>query len=97
MDFDHQPICATESHHKARDFAVRQRIQVANAIRAHLGEFRADTPTKTYNVDSLLEAVRDVPPSAHPGLELLTASCATHGLKLKRNRPEQLPVLWTAG
>ena len=64
--------------HKARDFLVRQRTQIVNAIRAHLGEFGIVVAKGIHNVDRLLDAARDVPPTARPALDMLgPASCAT--------------------
>ncbi|WP_299823381.1 IS110 family transposase [uncultured Jannaschia sp.] len=57
--------------HKARDFLVRQRTQIVNAIRAHLGEFGVVVAKGIHNVDRLLEAARDVPPAARPALDML--------------------------
>lgn len=54
--------------HKARDFLVRQRTQIVNAIRAHLGEFGV---RGIHNVERLLEAARDVPTAAIPALDML--------------------------
>lgn len=42
--------------HKARDFLVRQRTQVVNAIRAHLGEFGIVMAKGIHNVVRLLDA-----------------------------------------
>ena len=58
--------------HKTRDFLVRQRPQIVNAIRAHLGEFGAVVAKGLHNVDRLLEAACDVPPAAVPALDMLS-------------------------
>ena len=55
----------------ARDFLVRQRTQIVNAIRAHLGEFGIVVAKGIHNVDRLLEAARDVPHAAVPALDML--------------------------
>ena len=57
--------------HKARDFLVRQRTQIVNAIRAHLSEFGVVVAKGIHNVDRLLEAARDVPSAAIPALDML--------------------------
>lgn len=57
--------------HKARDFLVRQRTQIVNAIRAHLSEFGVVVATGIHNVDRLLEAAHDVSTAAIPALEML--------------------------
>ena len=59
--------------HRARDFLVRQLTQLANAIRAHLGEFGLVAPKGVHNIGRLVaktEAV-DLPPEARTPLELL--------------------------
>ena len=58
--------------HKARDFLVRQRTQIVNAIRAHLGEFGIVVAKGIHNVDRLLDAARDVHSAARPALDMLT-------------------------
>lgn len=57
--------------HKARDFLVRQRTQIVNAIRAHVGEFGVVVAKGIHNVDRLLDATRDLPDAAHPALDML--------------------------
>lgn len=57
--------------HKTRDFLVRQRTQIVNAIRAHLGEFGIVVARGIHNVDRLLDAARNVPGAARPALDLL--------------------------
>lgn len=57
--------------HKARDFLVRQRTQIVNAIRAHLGEFGIVVPKGIHHVDRLLDAARDVHSTARPALDML--------------------------
>ena len=57
--------------HKARDFPIRQRTQIVNAIRAHPSEFGVVVAKGTHNVDRLLEAARDVPTAAIPSLDML--------------------------
>ena len=57
--------------HKARDFLVRQRTQIVNAIRAHVGEFGIVVAKGIHNIDRLLEAARDLPHAARPALDML--------------------------
>ena len=57
--------------HKARDFLVRQRTQIVNAIRAHLGEFGVVVAKGIHNVDRLLDAACDVHATARPALDML--------------------------
>ena len=57
--------------HKARDFLVRQRTQIVNAIRAHLGEFGIVVAKGIHNVDRLLDRARDVHFTARPALDML--------------------------
>ncbi len=72
--------------HKARDFLVRQRTQIVNAIRAHLGEFGAVVAKGIHNIDCLLDAARDVPPAAIRRSTCWPVSCVTHRLGSKRVR-----------
>ncbi|SMX50825.1 IS110 family transposase [Maliponia aquimaris] len=57
--------------HKARDFLVRQRTQIVNAIRAHLGEFGIVVPKGIHDVDRLLDAARHVHSTARSALDML--------------------------
>jgi transposase len=59
--------------HKAREFLIRQLTQVANAIRAHLGEFGIVAPKGVHNVGRLLDAGEeaDLPACARMPLRLL--------------------------
>lgn len=52
--------------HRTRDFLVRQLTQLANAIRAHLGEFSLFLPKGVHNVNRLVAAAEsaDLPPEA---------------------------------
>ncbi|WP_299656289.1 IS110 family transposase [uncultured Jannaschia sp.] len=58
--------------HKARDFLVRQRTQIVNTIRAHLGEFGVVVAKGIHNVDRLLDAACDMPNAARPALDMLS-------------------------
>lgn len=59
--------------HKAREFLVRQRTQIVNAIRAHLGEFGIVVPKGIQNTGRLIEACdkATLPGAARKALNLL--------------------------
>jgi transposase len=59
--------------HLARDFLVRQLTQLANAIRAHRGEFGVVVPKGVHNMDRLLAEAEaaDLPAEARMPLDLL--------------------------
>jgi transposase len=57
--------------HKTREFLVRQRTQVINAIRAHLAEFGIVVPKGIHNIDRLLAAAEEAPEAARPALAML--------------------------
>jgi transposase len=57
--------------HKAREFLVRQRTQIVNAIRAHLAEFGIVIAKGTHNIDRLLATVEEAPEATRPALALL--------------------------
>lgn len=59
--------------HRARDFLVRQLTQLANAIRAHLGEFGLVVPKGVHNMGRLVKEAEaaDLPPEARMPLDLL--------------------------
>ena len=59
--------------HRARDFPVRQLTRLANAIRAHLGEFGIVAPRGVHNRGRLIAAAEaaDLPPQARMPLDLL--------------------------
>lgn len=69
--------------HKARDFLVRQRTQIVNAIRAHLGEFGIVVAKGIQNVDRLLEAAGDVPAAARPALDMLAGQLRDAQARIK--------------
>lgn len=60
--------------HRARDFLVRQLTQLANTIRAHLGEFGIVVPKGVHNMGRLIAAAEeaDLPAEARLPLDLLT-------------------------
>ena len=59
--------------HRARDFLVRQLTQLANAIRAHLGEFGIVVPKGVHNMGRLIAEAEgaDLPAEARMPLDLL--------------------------
>lgn len=59
--------------HRVRDFLVRQLTQLANAIRAHLGEFGLVVPKGVHNMNRLVAEAEaaDLPPEARMPLDLL--------------------------
>lgn len=59
--------------HRTRDFLVRQLTQLANAIRAHLGEFGLVVPKGVHNMNRLMTeaAAVDLPAEARMPLDLL--------------------------
>lgn len=59
--------------HRARDFLVRQLTQLANAIRAHLGEFGLVVPKGVHNMGRLVAEAEaaELPAEARMPLELL--------------------------
>lgn len=59
--------------HKAREFLVRQRTQIVNAIRAHLGEFGIVIPKGIQNTERLIAACdgAKLPVTARKALNLL--------------------------
>lgn len=59
--------------HRTRDFLVRQLTQLANAIRAHLGEFGLVAPKGVHNMNRLVTeaAAVDLPAEARMPLDLL--------------------------
>ncbi|WP_349294829.1 IS110 family transposase (plasmid) [Thioclava sp. 'Guangxiensis'] len=57
--------------HKAREFLVRQRTQIINAIRAHIGEFGIVVAKGIQNVDRLIAAARNMPEAARAAVDML--------------------------
>jgi transposase len=57
--------------HKTREFLVRRRTQLVNAIRAHLAEFGIVAAKGLHNVDRLLAAAEDTPEAARPAIAAL--------------------------
>lgn len=57
--------------HRTRDFLVRQRTQIGNAIRGHMMEFGIVVAKGAHNVDRLREQLDQVPDTARAPLRLL--------------------------
>lgn len=70
--------------HKTRDFLVRQRTQIINAIRAHLGEFGIVVAKGIQNVERLIAVTQDAPEAARPALDMLADQLA--GTQARRCR-----------
>jgi transposase len=64
--------------HRTRDFLVRQLTQLANAIRAHLGEFGLVVPKGVHNMGRLIAEAEaaHLPPEARMPLDLLVGQFA---------------------
>lgn len=64
--------------HRTRDFLVRQLTQLANAIRAHLGEFGLVVPKGVHNMGRLVTEAEaaDLPADARMPLDLLVGQFA---------------------
>ena len=64
--------------HRTRDFLVRQLTQLANAIRAHLGEFGLVVPKGVHNMNRLVAEAEaaDLPAEARMPLDLLVGQFA---------------------
>ncbi len=56
--------------HKTRDFLVRQRTQIINAIRAHMGEFGIVVAKGIQNIERLIAAARNVPDAARAAVDI---------------------------
>ncbi len=63
--------------HKTRDFLVRQRTQIINAIRAHVGEFGIVVAKGIQNVERLIAVTQDAPEAARPALNMLVDQLAS--------------------
>lgn len=57
--------------HRTRDFLVRQRTQISNAIRAHMAEFGIVTAKGAQNVDRLMEQMDRLPQATRTPIGLL--------------------------
>lgn len=57
--------------HKSRDFLVRQRTQIIDAIRAHMGEFGIVVAKGFQNIERLIAAARNMPEAAGAAVDML--------------------------
>ena len=73
--------------HKARDFLVRQRTQIVNAIRALLGEFGIVVARGIHNVSRLLDAAQEVPDAARPALDMLADQLCDKQARIPQGHP----------
>lgn len=70
--------------HRTRDFLVRQRTQIGNAIRAHMTEFGIIAAKGAQNVDGLKEQVERLPEVARMPVSLLFAQLAETNERIER-------------
>lgn len=70
--------------HRTRDFLVRQLTQLANAIRAHLGEFGLVVPKGVHNMGRLVAEAETahLPPEARMPLDLLVGQFADTKMRI---------------
>ncbi len=66
--------------HKTREFLVRQRTQVINAIRAHLAEFGIVVPKASIISTACSPPPRRRPKRPGPGSRCWRISCATRAI-----------------
>lgn len=70
--------------HRTRDFLVRQRTQIGNAVRAHMTEFGIIAAKGAQNVDRLKEQVERLPEVARMPVSLLFAQLAETNERIER-------------
>jgi transposase len=70
--------------HRTRDFLVRQRTQIGNAIRAHMTEFGIITAKGPQNVERLKEQVDQLPEAARMPLILLFDQLSETNTRIER-------------
>ncbi len=77
---------------RTRDLLVRQRTQIINSLRGHLGEFGLVVPQGAARVKELMEAVADpdtgVPEAARPALQALVSALAGLEIEIRRLEAE---------
>lgn len=81
--------------HGARDVLVRQRTQIANAIRAHSGEFGVVVATGIHDVDRMIKAARDVPHAAVPAFDTLAGQLRDTQARIEEGEAEWRILRWT--
>lgn len=84
--------------HRTRDFLVRQLTQLANAIRAHLGEFGLVVPRGVHNMGRLVAEAEaaDLPTEARMPLDLLVGQFADTKARIDAITTD-LPSPWSLG
>jgi transposase len=70
--------------HRTRDFLVRQRTQIGNAIRTHMTEFGIITAKGAQNVERLKEQVDQLPEAARMPLILLFDQLSETNTRIER-------------
>ncbi len=70
--------------HRTRDFLVRQRTQIGNAIRAHMTEFGIITAKGVQNVERLKEQVDQLPQAVRMPLILLLDQLSETNTRIER-------------
>ncbi|WP_048880785.1 IS110 family transposase, partial [Acidocella aminolytica] len=70
--------------HRTRDFLVRQRTQIGNAIRAHMTEFGIVAAKGAQNVDRLKEQLDRLPEAAQLPVSLLFDQLAETDKRIDR-------------
>ncbi len=77
---------------RTRDLLVRQRTQIINSLRGHLGEFGLVVPQGAARVKELMEAVADpdtgVLEAARPALQALVSALAGLEIEIRRLEAE---------
>lgn len=74
--------------HRTRDFLVRQRTQIGNAIRAHMTEFGIIAAKGAQNVDRLSEQLDQLPEAARLPVALLFDQLFETNKRIERLRDE---------
>lgn len=70
--------------HRTRDFLVRQRTQIGNAIRGHMAEFGVVVAKGAQNVDRLREQLDRLPTTARMSLDLLFEQLAETNKRIEQ-------------
>jgi hypothetical protein len=70
--------------HRTRDFLVRQRTQIGNAIRAHMTEVGIIAATGAQNVDRLKEQLDQLPETARMPVSLLFDQLSEANKRIER-------------
>lgn len=70
--------------HRTRDFLVRQRTQIGNAIRGHMAEFGVVVAKGAQNVDRLREQLDRLPTTARMSLDMLFEQLAETNKRIEQ-------------